>query len=84
MKKVKKKSTENCHFYSCEISLYIALEYLRNEHSGLYYPYISILRYVCCKILLYFTFNRNPCVQTAETVPSDLIRVCNVCLGSDN
>ena len=34
MKKVKKNSTENCHFYSHEISLYIAWECLRNEKGG--------------------------------------------------
>ena len=30
MKKIKKKSTENCHFYSLEILLYIAWACLRN------------------------------------------------------
>ena len=30
LKKEKKKKTENCHFYSREISLYIARECLRN------------------------------------------------------
>ena len=28
---VKKNSTENCHFYSCEKSLYIGCAFFRNE-----------------------------------------------------
>ena len=35
MKIVKKIGTENCHFYSREISLYIAWECLRNAFSSL-------------------------------------------------
>ena len=31
MKIVKKNSTENCHFYSREISVYITWECLRND-----------------------------------------------------
>ena len=36
MKIVKKNSTENFHFYSRDISLYIAWECLRNETKTLY------------------------------------------------
>ena len=38
MKKVKQNSTENCHFYSSEKSLYVAWACFRNVHAVLVRP----------------------------------------------
>ena len=48
MKIVKKKSTENCHFYSREKPLYVALAFFRNDN----YTYLSLEIGICSPLLL--------------------------------